>query len=169
MSYPSDLSKLSTLSWDTRTVPWIDGKGKLDHYILWFKSGKHFTKRFLKPITTKSPRTCAVSCCILLSYGLAKDLCKNFPFDVIESEHGANRICKAIHERGILSGISNTNHDLFPLLPTMRGQTENYRYYEVLFAAAIVKFNSSTHPSLPEFLTAFMLLFNSSIDSNQHN
>ena len=47
------------------------------------------------------------------------------------------------------------------------GQTENYRNYEVRFVVSIANFSSNANSKLPELLAVFMLLANSSIDSNQ--
>ena len=85
-------------------------------------------------------------------YGRAKDLSKEIHFEVVESEDGVERICKGMHKRDALSVVSNRNYKFLSLLSTIRGQTENYRKYEVRFAAAMAKFNSKANSALPEFL-----------------
>ena len=86
-------------------------------------------------------------------HGRAKDLCKNILFVVIESEKGVERICKAVRKPDAISIASNTYQDFLYFLSTKRGQTENYRNYEVQFAAAIAKFNSNANSALTEFLS----------------
>ena len=54
-------------------------------------------------------------------YGCAKDLCEDFPFELIESKDVVERICKAIHKRGAISVGGSTYHDFLRFLPTKRG------------------------------------------------
>ena len=53
------------------------------------------------------------------------------------------------------------------LLSTKRSSNENYPNFESRFTAAVSKLNSHAANTLPESLTAFMPMANSSIDSNQ--
>ena len=55
------------------------------------------------------------------------------------------------------------------LLSIKRGNTEIYRNFESRFASSVANLNSHAQNALTESLTAFILLENSNIDSNQRN
>ena len=100
-------------------------------------------------------------------YGRDKDLCKHISFSDIESVNGVDKICKRLHKKDALSVNSNGYGDFMALLSTKRSSNENYPNFESRFTAAVSKLNSHAANTLPESLTAFMPMANSSIDSNQ--
>ena len=100
-------------------------------------------------------------------YGRDKDLCKDLRFSDIESVNGVDKICKRLHKKDFLSVNSNGYGDFMALLSTKRSSNEYYPNFESRFAVAVSKLNYFAANTLPEPLTAFMLMANSSIDSNQ--
>ena len=167
MSNSSDLFNRPRFFCDIHTAPWIAGKGNQRDYVSAVKSWESFHNKLPRTKNCKIPEEL---CGIMLRshlYGCAKDLCKDIPFAVIESEDGVEKICKELHKSDALSVVSNICHDFLSILSSERGQTKNDRNYEVRFAAAMAQFNSIANSAISEFLTAFMLLDNSSIESNQ--
>jgi len=64
--------------------------------------------------------------------------------------------------------VSDVYQDFNDLLATKRGQNESFKNFESRFEAQVSKFNSHADSSkLPDAITAFMLLANSSVDSSQ--
>lgn len=76
-------------------------------------------------------------------------------------------IINAVQKRDPSSVVTDAYKDLQDLLQLRRGTNENHGF-ELRFAAQSAKFNAYVaSDSLPESLTALMLLANASIDSAQ--
>ena len=55
------------------------------------------------------------------------DLCKNIPFDEIESEYGVESVCKNWHKKAALTIVNNDYSDFQHLLSTSRGCNEIFK------------------------------------------
>ena len=163
----NDLPKRHRFSWDTRLVPWTDGKCNQEDYVNAVRSWSAFHDMLPDTNTNKIPKKLRGIMLHSHLYGLAKDFCQEIPFDQIATEDGCDKICKALHKRDALSVFSTVYGDFLNLLSMKRGPNEAFRSFESRFAAAISKFKSHSASTMPESLTAFMLLANSAIESNQ--
>ena len=95
-------------------------------------------------------------------YGSAKYFCKEIPFSEIASDDGADEVCKS-YTKNALTIVKATSDTLL----TKCGNNESFRNFEWRFAAAIAKMKSHSSNALHEFLTAFILLSNRNVDTNQ--
>lgn len=87
-------------------------------------------------------------------YGRARDLCKDIPNNVIQSDTGTKSILQAIYKREPLSVVSEVYLGVYK--PRCYGKFKNS---ESRFDAQLSKFNATSDTSkIPEALTAFMLL-----------
>lgn len=163
-----DLPKRPKFSWDMKSAPWTDGKGDQEEFSRSATLWEAFHDKLPDSNSNKVPKTL---CGIVLQsnlFGRAKDLCKKVPDIEIQSENGVAAIVKVIHKRDLLTAVSNVYHDFLTLLDTKRGNSETFRNFESGFAAKVSKFNSHGKScEIAESLTAFMLLANAGVDSNQ--
>jgi len=155
-------------SWDIRNVPWTDGKGSQEDY----KNSVDLWSAFhdALPNTNANKLPIALRGIMLQSslYGRAKEICRKVPDEVIRSAEGKDAIVNALHKRDALSTVSAVYQDFVTLLNVRRGENESFRNYESRFEAKVSKFRSHGDScDLPDALTAFMLLSNSSVDNTQ--
>eukprot|EP00171_Calliarthron_tuberculosum_P001315 IDg1315t1 len=101
-------------------------------------------------------------------FGRARDLCKGIPSSDIQSPTGTAAIVRAVYKRDPLTVVSEVYYDFLSLLNLKRGSNESFKGYESRFEAQVSKFNAHSQKfTVPEALTAFMLLANSGVDSGQ--
>ncbi len=159
----NDLPKRPRFSWDTRLVPWTDGKGNQEDYVNAVRSWSAVDN--MLPDTNNRKISKELHRIMLHShlYGRAKNICQEIPFNQIATEDGCDKVCNSLHKGDALSVFSTVHSDFLNLLSTKRGPNEAFRNFESRFAAAISKFKSA----LPESLMEFMLLANSAIEPCQ--
>ena len=90
-------------------------------------------------------------------YGQAKGICKDVPFEKIESNDCAVRSSKVLYKRDVLSDVSEVHIDFLQLLPTKRSYNETCRDDESIFVAAELKL---TYHGLDTFHESFRALIN---------
>lgn len=101
-------------------------------------------------------------------YGCAKEICHKIRDETIRSNNWQDAIVNALHKTDDLSTVRNVYQDFIAVLNIRRGDTESFKNFESRFEAKASKFKShGPSCTLPEALTAFMLLSNSSVDNSQ--
>ena len=155
-------------SWDVRSVPWTDGKGKQDDYADAVELWSAFHDALPGKNSNKIPAELRGIMLQANLFGRAKDLAKKIPDTTIRSNNGASAIVRGIHKRDTLSTVSAVYSDFISLLCTKRGEKESFKNFESRFEANVSKFNSHSEIcELPESLTAFLLLANANVDNSQ--
>ena len=98
-------------SWDMRTAPWTDGKGKQEEY----KEAVELWCAFHDALDEKCPNKLqkGVRLIILRSqlFGLAKDLGKKIDMKTVKSDGGPAAIVKAVYKRDTLSCVCDVYND----------------------------------------------------------
>ena len=99
-------------------------------------------------------------------YGRGKDLCKDLLFEEIESEDGVHKMYNTLYKNDAFTAVSNAYGDFQNvLLLAKQGSNKTLQNFESHFAAVTRKTKSQGSMTLPESLSAFMLLENSNIDT----
>jgi len=164
----NDLPSRPRFSWDSRNVPWTDGKGNQEEYANAVKLWKSFHD--LLPATNPNKITPALQGIMLQSqlFGRARDLVKKIDPETIQSDTGAAEIVKVVHKRDPLAVVSEVYQDFTTVLGTKRGNSESFKNFESRFDSQVSKFNAhATTTKLPDSLVAFMLLANANVENNQ--
>lgn len=163
-----ELPSRPKFGWDTKNVPWTDGIGPQDRYAeavqLWC------CYHDMLPLNSTNRIAKKVRGILLKSqlFGRARDLVRSLDWSLIQSEEGAEHIVRAIHKSDPLTLLSDIFGDFNRLIVARRGESESFKGFEGRFAALVSKFNShSVNTSLPESLTAFLLLFCARVDDTQ--
>ena len=167
MTSSVDLPKRPRFSWDIRSVPWTDGRGKQEDYVSAVRSWSAFHAKLPHSNSNKTPKILRGIMLHSRLYGRAKDLCKEIPFPEISSADVVSKICKRLYRKDALTAVSNAYSDFRNPLLTNRGNNESFRHFESWFAASIAKMKSNSSNAFPESLMAFMLLSDNNIDADQ--
>ena len=154
-------------SWDGKTVPWTDGYGPQERYAE--EVAAWCSYHDLIPETSRDHYPKNVRGILLKSqlFGRARDLVRTVTDADLQSEDGAKKVVAAIYKRDTLTVLSDVYTDFNALVCARRGTTESFKNYEVRFAALVSKFNAhGSSLSLPQTITALMLMASSGIEDN---
>ena len=163
-----DLPSRPRFSWDSRQVPWTDGKGNQEQYAAAVRLWKLFHDTLPAANANKIPKSLQGVMLRSQLYGQAADLCKGLTDSDLTNEAGAQKVLNCVYKRDALAVISDVYHDFMTLLTMKRGNNETFKNFEARFAAHISKFHAHCPTAqIPESLTAFMLLANSNVDGSQ--
>ena len=164
----SNLPSRPRFSWDIKAVPWTDGKGDQLEYA---KAVKKWCAFHDKHHDSNSNKISLINRGIVLQshlYGRAKDLCDCLEDDEIASDKGAQLIVNTVYKKDPLSVVTCVYTELQKLLSIQRGGNELFKNFESRFEAQLSKFNAlGSSVSLPESMSALVLLANSRVDSSQ--
>lgn len=164
----SNLPSGPRFSWHIKAVPWTYRKGDQLEYAKAVKKWSAFHDNLQDSNSNKIPKI--IRGIVLQShlYGRAKDLCDSLDDDVIASEDGVQLIVNTVYKKDPLSIVSCVYTELQKLLSIQRGDTESFKTFETRFEAQLSKFNAlGSSVSLPESMSALVLLANSKVDSSQ--
>ena len=88
-------------------MPWTDGRGNQEDYVFTVRSWSGFHDKLYDSNSNKTAKSLRGIMLHSHFYSRAKDLCKEIPYDKIESEDGVDKICKALYKKDALTIVSN--------------------------------------------------------------
>lgn len=101
-------------------------------------------------------------------YSRAKEILREVPNTIIESDNGTKAIVEYVYKRDALFNVSDVYQNFMTLMDFKRGSAETFRNFESRFEGQVSKFNAHSDTSkIPTSPTALMLLANSNVDSGQ--
>lgn len=124
-----DLPSRPRFAWDSKTVPWTDGKGDQEEYADSVSLWRAFHEKLPDNHGSKIPTELQGIMLQSQLFGRARDIVKLIDEKVIQSEEGVDAIVNALHKRDPLAVVSEVYHDFNSLLNTRRGTTETFKNF----------------------------------------
>lgn len=101
----SDLPSRPRFSWDTKSVPWTDGKGNQDEYKRSITLWRSFHDKLPANNSNKIPIELRGIMLKSQLFGRARDLCTSIPDEDIASAEGVNKIVQKLYTRDALTVV----------------------------------------------------------------